>query len=196
MRIASFVVCGAALVLGACSSPKMPAEAAVSKAEASLSEIRLDAETYAPEQLAKVDASVAEMKQNLARDDFNAVVKSAPVVNADIESLRTAISTARGGGSSKAVAAAQSEWDTLATEVPELVQTIEARLATLVKEPKLPENIDAAAIEAAKSGLSAVKAEWEEASQEFTQGRADDAVRRARNAKAKGEDVLYQLGNV
>ena len=53
--------------------------------------------------------------------------------------------------------------------------------------------MDKAKFEEAKTGFEALKTEWTEAGSQFASGAAADAVRKARNAKAKAEELMTQL---
>jgi hypothetical protein len=116
----------AAVFMVACTSPKEPAENAVAKAEAALNSIRADAQQYAAEQLQTTETSVNGMKESLAKKDYGAVLRAAPSVNSDLETLRTTTETAKSDAEAM-VAAAQSEWNELNTSVPPMVWKLQAR---------------------------------------------------------------------
>ena len=80
MRTSRLIALVAATMLAACANQKEPAEQAVAKVEASLNEIRTDAQQYAAEQLQTVEASVNRLKENLAKQDYRQVVIGAPSV--------------------------------------------------------------------------------------------------------------------
>ena len=63
MRIPAIIITlAAAAMLAACTSQKDPAEKAVAKIEASLNEIRSDAQVYAADQLLATETSVDRLK--------------------------------------------------------------------------------------------------------------------------------------
>ena len=70
---------------------------------------------------------------------------------------------------------------------------LQARVDELSKSRKYPKGMDKAAFETAKSSLETLKAEWTEATSEFSAGRGPDAVRKARDAKSKAELLVAQL---
>jgi len=80
MRTIKIVALAAAAMLAACTSQKEPAEHAVAKIEASLNDVRADAEKYAADQLKSTEASVNRLKDNLAKQDWSGVVVGAPSV--------------------------------------------------------------------------------------------------------------------
>jgi hypothetical protein len=195
MRIAKMFVALTAitLVLGACANQKEPAEKAVAQVESALAEIRTDAEKYAAEELKSVDESVAKLKANLASKDYKAVVTGAPAVSSTITSLKDTVAKAKIDAEA-VMAAAQAEWGELSTSVPQMVEAIQSRVDTLSKSRKLPANVDKATFETIKTDFETVKADWTSASSQFASGAAADAVRTARAARSKGEEILVKLG--
>ena len=92
------------------------------------------------------------------------------------------------------MAEAQEEWTDLSTKMPQMVDAIQSRVDILSKSKKLPKDLDKASFETVKTNLESLKAEWTEAGTEFASGAAAEAVRKARAAKAKGEEILAALG--
>ena len=194
MRIPKLMIALAAItLLGACASQEEPAKNDVAKVETALGEIRGDAEKYAADQLQSVDASVAHLKDNLAKKDYSAVIVGAPSVVADIEALKTAVATGKAEADAN-LAAAQTEWTDLSAKLPDMVQKLQARVDAIAKTRKYPQGMDKAAFETAKSGLESIKTDWTEAGNEFAVGQAVSAVRKARSAKVRGEELLQTLG--
>jgi len=181
-----------ALVLLACTSQKEPAENAVAKVEASLTEVRTDAQQYAADKLQAVDESVKKLKDALANQNYRVVISAAPSVAAEVEDLKTAITQGKAEAEAT-LAAAQTEWNDLSASVPPLVEKLQARVDQLTKSRKYPKGMDKAAFEAAKSGFETLKTEWTEAGTEFASGQAANAVRKARNAKARAEELINAL---
>ena len=193
MRIPTRILgLAAAVILAACTSQKEPAEHAVAKVDASLNEFRADAQQYAADQLKSVDASVGRLKENLAKQDYSAVVQTAPSVMADLEALKSTVATAKSDAEAT-LAAAQSEWNDLSASVPPMVEKLQAKVDQLSKTHKFPKGMDKAGFDAAKTGFEGLKTEWTEAGTEFASGQAANAVRKARNAKAKAEELIHQL---
>lgn len=195
MRIAKMFVAltAAALALAACANQKEPAEKAVAQVESSLAEFRADAEKYAAEELKTVDESVAKLKANLEKKDYSAVVTGAPSVSSAVTSLKDTVAKAKIDAEA-VVAAAQAEWGELSTSVPQMVEAIQSRVDTLSKSRKLPKDVDKATFETIKTDFETVKADWTAAGTQFASGAAADAVRTARAAKSKGEEILVKLG--
>jgi hypothetical protein len=195
MRIAKMFVAFTmtALMLAACANQKEPAEKAVAQVESSLAEIRADAEKYAADELKSVDEAVAKLKANLEKKDYSAVVTGAPSVSSAVTSLKDTVAKAKIDAEAVAVAA-QAEWGELSTSMPQMVEAIQSRVDTLSKSRKLPKDMDKATFETIKTDFESVKAEWTSAGSQFASGAAADAVRTARAAKSKGEEILVKLG--
>jgi ActR/RegA family two-component response regulator len=195
MRIAKIFVAFAAttLMLAACANQKEPAEKAVAQVESSLAEFKADAEKYAAEDLKGVDDSVNKLKKNLANKDYSAVVIGAPGVASAVKALKTTVE-AKKAEVEATIAEAQSEWTDLSAKMPQMVEAIQSRVDTLTKSRKLPKDLDKATFDTVKTDFETLKTEWTEASSQFASGAAAEAVRKARSAKAKGEEILTKLG--
>lgn len=182
----------ATAILAACANQKEPAENAVAKVEASLNEIRADAQKYTADQLQAVDTSVNRLKENLAKKDYRNVVVGAPAVASEVAALKDAVATAKADAEAT-LAAAQTEWNDLTASVPPMVEKLQARVDQIAKTRKFPKGMDKASFETAKTSFESLKTEWTEAASEFAAGQAADAVRKARNAKNKAEELINQL---
>jgi len=186
------ITLAAAAMLAACTSQKDPAEKAVAKIEASLNEVRNDAQVYAADQLLATETSVDRLKANLAKQDYSAVVVGAPSVSSEVSALKEAVTEAKANAEANN-AAAQAEWSELSAKVPTLVEKLQARVDQLNKTRKYPKGMDKAAFDAAKEGFESLKTEWTEASGEYASGEAAGAVRKARSAKSKAEELVTLL---
>jgi DNA repair exonuclease SbcCD ATPase subunit len=195
MRIAKIFVAFAAttLMFAGCASQKEPAEKAVAQVESSLAEFKADAEKYAAEDLKVVEGSVTKLKKNLASKDYSAVVIGARSVASAVRSLKATVEAKKADAESN-MAAAQSEWTELSAKMPQMVEAIQSKVDALTKSRKLPKDIDKAGFDAVKTDFETLKTEWTEASSQFASGAAAEAIRKARTAKARGEEIVAKLG--
>jgi entry exclusion lipoprotein TrbK len=176
-----------AILITGCGN-KEPATNAVTMASEAVEKVRADATQYAPKELAAADATLARMKQNLAKEEYKAVMDDIPKINAD---YKTVVETS---DSMKTLsAAAQNEWQELNTEVPQTVQEIEARVATLSKNV-LPKEITKETLASAKTELETMKATWAEATAAATAGDTFAATDKGRSVQMKAEKLKDQLG--
>jgi hypothetical protein len=171
-----------------CANNEEPARQALASAEASLSEVRVDAAKYAPEELQSADARLAKVKQDLAKEEYKDVLGGATQLSKDAALLKEVVVSKQTQD-----VAATHEWEALSEEVPKMVQAIESRVDTL-SGSKLPKDVNKEAFETAKATLQTMKSLWAEASAAFDAGNAIIAADKARQVQAKGEEVIDQLG--
>lgn len=191
MRRPVFVALFAVAILTACSR-KEPAEQAMARVEASLAEVRTEAQQYASDQLAAVDTRIQGVKDQMAKEDWNTALQGWNSINRDVVALKTAVGEAKAEAEAMH-AAAQAEWSELSASVPPLVDKLQEKVDQLTKSRRYPKGMDKAAFEAAKTDFESLKTEWSDATSEFAAGRGADAVRKARSAKSKAESLINTL---
>jgi hypothetical protein len=171
------------------SRMKEPATQAVAAAESLLATVKGDAAKYLPNDLQSVEATMTSLKESLAKGDYKVVMDGAPA-------LTTSLNTLKEGVAAKAAEAqaATMLWGSFAADLPNMVSAIESRVGVLSSARRLPAGLDQAGLASAKSGLEMMKSTWVEASTAFTSGNAIDAVTKAKDVKAKGDELLKLLG--
>lgn len=189
MRMSKMVAIAATILIAACANQKEPAEKAVAQVEASLSEFKADAQTYAAEELKSVEDSVARLKAQVASQDYKAAVMGAPAVASTVSALKETVAK-RKVEAEELLAAAQQEWTELSTSVPEMVTKLQARFDS----KRTPAGLDKASFADAKTRFEALKTSWGEATSEFASGAVADAVRKARNAKDEAQRLAEKVG--
>lgn len=189
MRIlqAFLALAATSLLMTGCGN-KQPANNAVTQAESAISPLRDDAAKYAPEELKAADGTLAKMKDDLAREDYDAVVAAVPQINTDISTLKGAVVQQQ-----TLAAAAQNEWDALNAQVPKSIEAIQARVDSL-KGQRLPKEITRENYEAAKADLESMKATWTEATNAAGAGNAQEAADKGRTVQAKADEIKNELG--
>jgi archaellum component FlaC len=192
MTVLAALVAASALLPG-CANQKEPAEKAVAQIEASLTEVQADAERFAADELNGVREQVANLKTELSNQNYKAVVMQTPTVSSNIAALKDTVAKKK-AEAEEMLAAAQQEWTELNASVPALVTQIQEKVDSFAKSRRVPKGLDKASFETAKQEFEALKTSWAEAGADFSSGMAADAVRRARAAKAKGEELLQKLG--
>ena len=183
----AFLPLAAAAILITGCGDKGPATEAVASATESVEKVRVDAAQYAPKELAATDATLARMKQNLAKEEYKAVLKDIPEINAN---YKIAVETTE--SNKTLIAAAQNEWQELNTEVPKTVEELDARVATL-SQGKLPKEVTKETLASAKTELEGMKATWAEAMAAATAGDTLAATDKGRSVQVKGEKLKEQL---
>ena len=178
-----------AMLMTGCMSQKDPAENAVTQAEAAMTDLRVDAAKFAPEELKTTETTLAKMKDKLAKEDYKDVIAEVPQFNKEVATLRETLV-----GRQTQIIAATREWETLNAEVPKAVEEIQVRVDSLASSPRLPKEVDKHEFEAAKASLETMKTDWAAATAAFSEGNATEAADKARGVQNKVDEVKGQLG--
>ncbi|MEO8017450.1 MAG: hypothetical protein ABI769_06530 [Pseudomonadota bacterium] len=189
MRIsqAFLPLAAATLMMTGCGNQE-PATRVVEQAEAALAKDRPDATLYAAEELKVAEASLAKIKADFAKKDYDAVIAAVPDFNTQEKTVRETIVSGQ-----TLAAAAQNEWQTLNEEVPKTVEAIQTRVNKLAAT-RLPKEITKATFDAAKADLETMKVTWSEAQAAASSGKALEAASKGRTVQAKADQLKTQLG--
>ncbi|MFO1427093.1 MAG: hypothetical protein U1F11_08975 [Steroidobacteraceae bacterium] len=179
--------------LAACAGPQQRAARALADARAVLAAVREDAQRYQPAELAALDATVRDLDARLRGGDTDAVYAAVPALTDRLAALRRRALEQR-QAHALAVEAAKVEWSALAADLPRRIGAIEARVAQLQKEKKLPEGIDRAALDAARTGVAAMRRSFTESATLATSGEAIQAAVAARALQAQAAQLAVRLG--
>ena len=183
----------AALLLGACGGQKEPAQKAIESAEAAIAKIRDDAAKFVPDDLKDLEASLAGMKDNFARENYPAVLQASRSLNTHIAAVADTVASKKTEAETM-TAQLTEQWNTLSVEVPELVEAVTARVDSLVKSGKLPKDVDAATFERVKTESASMAQSWQQALGAFSNSNLQEAVDRAQIAKEKAATTMNTLG--
>jgi hypothetical protein len=182
LRITAVALCCVALV--ACSQ-KGPAEAALKAAEASMNEIRAEGAKYAPEQTKGVLTSYTAAQDAFNKGDYKAAMEIAQGIPAKAKDVAAAVAAKKDE--------LTKSWNALSASVPGMVEQVKAKVDALSAMKKLPKNMDAAKLEAAKASLSDITKSWGEASDAFKSGNLIDANAKGNAVKTKVSDEIATL---
>ena len=176
-------LCCVALV--ACSQ-KGPAEAALKAAEASVNEIKAEGAKYAPEQTKGVLTSYASAQDAFNKGDYKVAMEIAQGIPAKAKDVVAAIAAKKDQ--------LKKTWNDLNSSVPGMVEQIKAKVDAWSAMKKLPKDVDAAKVEAAKASLSDLQKSWGEASDAFKSGNLIDAAAKGNAVKTKAADEMAAIG--
>lgn len=193
MRISNALLAMAAatLLITGCAQNRAPANKALDGIEASLKDVRDDAAKYAPDGLKGVEDQLKRLRESYDAKEYDNVLAGTPELEKAVASLKGAVDSGK-ASARKAVAAAKSEWEGLNTEVPKMVDTIQARVDKLSKG-RLPFGINKNEFEGAKSAFESMKETWKDATAQAKSGDAIEASEKGRTAKGMGESIYDQL---
>jgi chromosome segregation ATPase len=173
----------AAMALAGCQG-RGTAEGVIGQAEGVISQVKDQAAVSAPNELKQAEATLAHMKQNYEEREYQAVIDEVPQFNAQIEAMKT---------TATANNAAAAEWNSLNTEVPKVIEEIQARVDS-IKPNALPKDVTKEELDTAKTELETMKSTWAEATAAATAGKAMEATDKARVVQAKAEELKNTLG--
>ncbi|HEU4779174.1 MAG TPA: hypothetical protein VFS58_04750 [Steroidobacteraceae bacterium] len=180
------------LFAAGCAKQKAPATKALESVESSLNAVKDDASKYAAEGLKGVEAQYARLKDSLDKKEYDNVLAGAPELEKAVGSLRDAVDAGKKHAAA-ALVSAKTEWASLNTEVPKMVENIQTRVDELSKK-KIRFKVSKEELDSAKSGLEWMKSEWAEAIAASDSGEQIVASEKAKAVKAKGEEVQKALG--
>ncbi len=181
-----------AVVLGACGGEKEPAQKAIADAEAAISAIRSDA-GMALEDVKALDDSLAALKVDFDRKDYKAVLAAAPALMSRVDAAQESIASRKTAEAARA-ATLTDDWNTLSTQVPEMVEAVNARVESLARTKKFPAGMNAAGFESTRAAAGEMTQSWQKALGAFANSNMEEAVVSAQAAKQKGTEVMSTLG--
>jgi predicted small lipoprotein YifL len=183
LKITAAALCCLALV--ACSQ-KGPAEAALKAAETSVNEVKADGAKYAAEQTKGLLASYSAAQEAFNKGDYKVAMEVAQGVPAKAKDVTAAVAAKKDE--------LTKSWNALSASVPAMVEQVKAKVDALGAMKKLPKEMDAAKLDAAKASLSDITKSWGEASDAFKSGNLIDANAKGNAVKAKVADAMGALG--
>jgi hypothetical protein len=185
-------VAAATLLMTGCAKQRGPANEALDKIEASLKDVREDAQKYAPDGLKGVESQFDSLKKSFEAKEYENVLAGTPQLSKAVDSLKDAVTAGKAQARS-ALAAAKTEWEGLSASVSKQVDSIQARIDELSKQKRLPFGISKDEFEGSKSAFESMKTQWNEAVAESKKGDATEANAKARTAKGMGDQIADQL---
>jgi hypothetical protein len=184
----------AAVLLAGCANQMEPAKKAIADIEAAIAAAGPDAAQYIPDQLQAVTSEVASLKAKFDQKDYKGVLAAAPALLTQAQGLSAAAGAAKEAAQAAALQAMNAEWGTLSADIPAQLAAVTSRVGILSKSKKLPAGLDAAAFDAARSGMDEATALWSQATAAQASGNMEQAVGAARQVKDKLNAAMAALG--
>ena len=184
----------AAALLAGCANQMEPAKKAIADVEAAAVAAGPDAAQYIPDQLQAVTTQISDLKMKFDQKDYKGVLAAAPALLAQAQGLTAAAASAKQAAEAAALEAFNSEWGTLAADIPAQLAAVTSRVGILSKSKKLPAGLDAASFEAARSGADEARSLWDQATAAHAAGNMEQAVMTARQVKEKLDAAMAGLG--
>ena len=187
-RVMSAVVAvlSGTLTMAGCATDKGPAQAPIAAAETAVSSTLAEASKYVPDEVRSLQAGLTAAKEKFNKGDYAAATTEAKAV-ADKASQVASAASARKAELTKS-------WESLNAGMPRVVESIKSRVDILSQSKKLPANMTADKLAAAKSGLGEITQQWTAATEAYKGGDLAEAIAKGSGVKAKAAEVMTTLG--
>jgi len=174
-----------ALFVGCTDAAKAPAEAAMAAAGSAVESLQGEATKFAPDAVKSVQASYAAAKDLVAKQDYKGALAAAGEIPAKAKAALAAAAAKKD--------ALVKSWGELAASVPEMVNSLKARIASLSSAKKLPKGIDKTVIAKANEGIAAIEAGWQGLADQVKGGNYDAAIAKGKELKAQAQAILASI---
>jgi len=169
-----------------CSTDKTPALAALRTADEAVRATRGEAALLVPDQVKALEAALQSAKDRYGKGNYEGALKEAQALPAKAKDVLAAAAAKK--------AELTSAWEGVSAGMPKVVDAIQNRVDDLSRAKKLPANMTADKLTAAKAGLADLTQSWAAANDAFKAGNVSDAVAKATAMKPKAVQVLGILG--
>jgi len=174
------------LAVACTDAAKAPAEAAMAAASSAVDSLKGEAEKYAPDAVKSVQASFASAKDLITKQDYKGALAAAGEIPGKARAALAAAAAKKD--------ALLKSWSELAAGVPEMVNNLKARIASLSSAKKLPKGIDKAVIAKANEGVAAIESGWQGLADQVKGGNYDAAIAKGKELKAQAQAILASIG--
>jgi DNA repair exonuclease SbcCD ATPase subunit len=175
-----------AILLIACAGDKGPAELAIKAAEEAINATKAEAVKIVPDQVKSLESGLAALKDKFTKGEYKVAIEEAKTLAAKAKELPEAVKAKKEELTKK--------WTDLSQGVPKMVEALQSRVDILSKAKKLPANLTAEKFTEVKTGLAAVKTEWDKAMESFKAGNYADSISMASSVKDKAVKAMETLG--
>jgi hypothetical protein len=151
-----------------------------------VNEVKAEGAKYAADLTKGVLTSYASAQDAFNKGDYKVAMEIAQGIPAKAKDVVAAIAAKKD--------ALTKSWNELNASVPGMVEQVKAKVDTLSAMKKLPKDMDAAKLDAAKANLAEITTSWGEASDAFKSGNLIDANAKGNAVKAKVTDAMAALG--
>jgi len=167
------------LLVVSCSMVKAPAQLAIKTAEEAMNTVRNEAAKFVPEQLAEMEAALAEAKQSFEKGEYKAAIAAAKDLPLKVKDLASAIEAKK--------AALPQDWQALADEMPKLIANVKSAVSKA-------RGVDKKVLAEAKTAVDEMPEVWKQAQEDFKAGKLYEAVTKASGIKEKAAKIMASLG--
>jgi hypothetical protein len=169
----------------ACASQKVPAETALKAAETAWAAVSAEATKYMPTEAKGIGDAIAAAKGELAKGNYEAVIKDAGTIPARIADLQKSLEQKKGEWT--------SAWKTLESTLGSGLTAVQAKVEELTKARKLPAGVEKTAVEGATTALATAQQKFDEAKTAFRDADYEGALAKANGVRADLAKIVTDL---
>lgn len=177
----------AALAMGSfgCSG-KEAASAALATAQTAFDAVKGPAANVLPEETAKLNDAFVAAKSNLEAGKFKEAMEAAKALPAQVQQLADA--------AAKKKEELTTSWNSVSTELPGAIATVQTKVDELSKAKRLPAGLDTAKLSGIKASLAEVTQMWSDAQAAFQTGNLAGALAKVGTLKPALASAMTALG--
>jgi hypothetical protein len=174
--------------LAGCASQKEPAEQAMAGIEKSLEASGGMLQKYLPERYEEINAKIAALRDDLAKEKFGDVVAGAPAV---ADALRRAVADSQIRKAQMKVEL-ETVWNDLVKTMPAMIAAVDKKISSQGGKP--PKDMDRDAYKALVASYDAARASWSKAAESIDASNFESTVETAREARTAIAGIMDKLG--
>lgn len=174
-----------ALLLGLAGCAQTSARSAVTAAEKAVAGIQEQASLIAPTQLKALSDTLADVKARYDRGEYQSALMGARSVSMMARDLGAQLPTQK--------AQLTSAFESAQKEVPNLMTSVQGKVAELAALRRLPPGIDPAKFAALQSDVATWPDQWAQAQAAFQKGELAAAMATANQIAGKARDAMAFL---
>jgi hypothetical protein len=165
---------------------KAAAEEGLSSAQSALDAVQAEGRQYAPDLVQDIENSLKAARGTYEGGNFRQALAEVQLLPKKMSALDAAVSAKRG--------ALSKEWNDLSGTLPEIVDSIQARVDVLSKTRRLPSGVTIDTVNKAKADADAMARNWSDATDAVTKANMAEAVEKGRTVKAQAAAIMQALG--
>jgi hypothetical protein len=175
------------VVVAACGDAgKAAAEEGLSSAQSALDGVQTEGRQYAPDIVQDIENSLKAARGTYESGNFRQALAEVQLLPKKMSALDAAVSAKK--------AELSKEWNDLNGTLPEIVDSIQARVDVLSKTRRLPSGVTIDRVNKAKADADAMARTWTDATDAVTKGNMAEAVEKGRTVKAQAAGIMPALG--
>lgn len=176
------------LGLAGCASQKEPAEQAIAAIDKSLEGSGAMLQKYLPERYEEINASIAALRESLAKEKYGDVVAGAPAV---VDALRRAVADSQVRRAQMKVEL-ETAWTELVKTMPAMLAAVDKKITSQAGRP--PNGMDRDTYKTLVATYDTARASWSQAAASVDAANFETTVATAREARTAIAGVMDSLG--